>query len=346
MRVISWFFVVVLGAAAALTVNPEWLGRLRPDWAGLTMTYPVSQAIAVRPLLVGIFAVVALVLLGVGLLGAVRLGRGGPALALGTIFLLVAGGHAWIPWDRGLDNPGRLSADDGVRAAGSGTGAITVLAYNTLGGRTGAEDIAALADENGVDVMMLAETSRATADRVAELRAADGETFQVFDAEAGRPGIGSTALLVATTLGEYVQTSAPRTTEGSVRAEPASGVGPVLVAVHPRAPVESLTRDWRRDLGEVTALCRGRGTDGLILAGDFNATLDHAAMADLGRCADAAVAAGAGGVSTWPVRAPEWLGTTIDHVLVDPRRYRATQAAVVERGDSDHRALLVRLMPR
>lgn len=343
--VVGWLLTLLLSAAAVLTLNPEWPARLNPGWAGLTTTYPVSQAIALRPLLAGVFAVLALVVLAVGVFRRTRMRRGLKSLTLGVVLLVVAAGHAWVVWDRGLDNPGRLAADDGVRPAEAGTGAITVLTYNTLDGRTTAEDVADLAGQNGADVIALPETSQATADEIAALMLAEGAPFQVFVDVKGEPGIGSTALLVASTLGEYVQTPGPQTSLGAVRAEPASGVGPPLVAVHVSPPTSRLTGQWRADLQAVTALCNGRAATGLVVAGDLNATLDHRPLQDPGGCADAALAGGVGGVSTWPERAPAWMGSTIDHVLVDPARYRVTGAAVVQRGASDHRGVVVRLLP-
>ncbi|WP_185972639.1 endonuclease/exonuclease/phosphatase family protein [Georgenia yuyongxinii] len=343
--VVGWLLVLLLGTAAVLTLNPEWLARLNPDWAGLTTTYPISQVVALRPLLAAVFAVLALVVLAVGVFRRTRMRRGIKTLTLGLVLLAVAIGHAWVVWDRGMDNPGGLSADDGVRPAGAGTGAITVLTYNTLDGRTTAEDVADLAGQNGADIIALPETSLATAEEVAALMLAEGAPFQVFVDVKGEPAIGSTALLVASTLGEYVQTSAPETSFGAVRAEPASGVGPPVVAVHVSPPISRLTAQWQADLEAVTALCRGRDAAGLVVAGDLNATLDHRPLQDLGGCADAALAGGVGGVSTWPVRTPAWLGSAIDHVLVDTGRYRVTEAAVVQRGESDHRGVVARLLP-
>nr|KEP23636.1 hypothetical protein DA06_06435 [Georgenia sp. SUBG003] len=223
-----------------------------------------------------------------------------------------------------------------------------MLTYNTLEGRTTADDVAALADETGADVLVLNETSQLQAQQVATYLNADGEAFQVFAATAEEEGAAeepTTALLVAGSMGEYVQTSGPATYHGTVRAEPASGVGPVLVGVHALAPVREQRELWLRDLNEIVAPCGDRGPDGLIMAGDFNATLDHAPMQDLGRCADAAVEAGVGGIATWPSRLPALLGSTIDHVLVDAARYDVTAALVAERGRSDHRGVVARLEP-
>ena len=80
-----------------------------------------------------------------------------------------------------------------------------------------------------------------------------------------------------------------------------------------------------------------------ILAGDFNASLDHAVLRGLiGRgYADAADRAGAGLVPTWGyggTRPP----LTIDHVLVD-RRCAVTGYSVHDIAGTDHRAVLAEI---
>ncbi|UNX55051.1 endonuclease/exonuclease/phosphatase family protein [Georgenia sp. TF02-10] len=343
MRVIGWLVVLLLAVAAVLTLNPEWLGRVNPDWAGLTTTAVLAPVYGVRPLLAVLFAVVAVIALILGLVRRVGFGGGGRTLFLGLVLAAVAVGHGWMVWDRGPDNPPALTADDGLSPAGPGSGALTVLAWNTQGGRTGAADVAAVAEENGADVLVLSETDDALAGEVVGALAGSGATFQTFFADAGDRG--HVALLVSNALGEYVPTEAPATSAGAVRAEPANGVGPVLVGVHTARPVGEDHDAWLADLDAVLPLCTDGGADRLVLAGDLNATLDHAPLQDLGACRDGAVGAGVGGVATWPTQAPELLGATIDHVLHDADAFRATEAVVVERGRSDHRAVVVRLVP-
>ncbi|RMI37216.1 endonuclease/exonuclease/phosphatase family protein [Actinomadura harenae] len=126
-----------------------------------------------------------------------------------------------------------------------------------------------------------------------------------------------------------------------------------ITAVHPVPPInaESLG-DWRRDLGELpsggtTASASGGGApeDGVtrVLAGDFNATLDHATLRRLiGRgYADAADRVGRGLVPTWGV-GQAGPPLTIDHVLLD-RRCAVRDVRILDLPGSDHRALFARL---
>jgi endonuclease/exonuclease/phosphatase (EEP) superfamily protein YafD len=82
-----------------------------------------------------------------------------------------------------------------------------------------------------------------------------------------------------------------------------------------------------------------------VLAGDFNATLDHAALRAVLRrgWADAAQVTGRGLVWTWrPLRLP-WPRLTIDHVLIDPR-ISVAGVQLARLPGSDHRALVVDLV--
>jgi endonuclease/exonuclease/phosphatase family metal-dependent hydrolase len=86
----------------------------------------------------------------------------------------------------------------------------------------------------------------------------------------------------------------------------------------------------------------GPGEDPVILAGDFNATLDHAPMRAVLRRGyrDAAEQVGKGLVPTWGPRAGRRPGLlVIDHVLVDPRCTVQAVAAYNLPG-TDHRVLL------
>jgi Endonuclease/Exonuclease/phosphatase family len=124
------------------------------------------------------------------------------------------------------------------------------------------------------------------------------------------------------------------------------GKGPAveITAVHavPPATSPAAVRGWTADLAALPA----PAPDVLrVLAGDFNATFDHAALrAVLGLgYVDAARAAGRGLAWTWrPLRLP-FPRLSLDHVLVDPRVAVASVEFVPVEG-SDHRAVVAELV--
>ncbi|KXK63187.1 endonuclease [Micromonospora rosaria] len=123
------------------------------------------------------------------------------------------------------------------------------------------------------------------------------------------------------------------------------GAPPVRVeSVHPAAPYAlDQNGHWRADLAAQPPATPD-GTLG-ILAGDFNATLDHAplrTLLDTGYV-DAAAAVGAGLTGTWgPYDGHPIPPVVIDHVLVD-RRIAVRSVTVHPVPGSDHRAVLAEL---
>lgn len=146
-------------------------------------------------------------------------------------------------------------------------------------------------------------------------------------------------------------------TDGGVRVNPGGfwqayatvavpGGPPVLVeSVHPCAPFGLSQLDcWRADL----AAQPPAAPDGPIrvLAGDFNATLDHAALRRLIATGyrDAAASVGAGLTPTWGAYGRRKVPpVTLDRVLAD-RRVGVRGVSVHPLPDSDHRAVLVELV--
>jgi endonuclease/exonuclease/phosphatase (EEP) superfamily protein YafD len=124
--------------------------------------------------------------------------------------------------------------------------------------------------------------------------------------------------------------------------------GPVveLVAVHPPPPIRGAVSDWRADLRALpSATPDGRLR---VLAGDFNATLDHAELRRLLDTGyeDAAAEVGAGLRATWPNGRRLPPPVAIDHVLADERCGVAAFSVHPIPG-TDHRAVVAELvLPR
>jgi endonuclease/exonuclease/phosphatase family metal-dependent hydrolase len=126
---------------------------------------------------------------------------------------------------------------------------------------------------------------------------------------------------------------------------PGGGGPPVEVtSVHtvPPATSPAAVRGWASDLAALPA----PAPDVLrVLAGDFNATFDHAALRAVLRLGydDAARATGRGSAWTWrPLRLP-FPRLVLDHVLVDPR-ITVASVDVVPVAGSDHRAVVAELV--
>lgn len=327
--------VVVVAAAVGLALL-TW-----PQAVGLERVLGVAQLVALRGSVAVVAVVVAVLLLALALLSrAVR-----PFFAaLATVLVVAAVAQVGVLAMRGIGSPGlpHPGADD-----------LTVLSWNTLGGSVPPAEIARQAESAHADVVALPETGSRTAAQVVHRLALAGvrmtaHTSTLGSAEEAR----STSMLIADTLGPYRMVAVPGESGvvPSVVAEPTGGRrAPVLVAVHTVSPVPLELSSWRHDIAWVAARCTGSN---VVLAGDFNATLDHVAglgtgSATMGRCRDAALATGNAAVGTWPTSLPALAGAPIDHVMATPD-WRIAGFRVLTGDDgagSDHRPVVARLVP-
>jgi endonuclease/exonuclease/phosphatase (EEP) superfamily protein YafD len=332
-RVLAIAVVVVLAAVLVLVAWPELLDLQRAPVAALAVSFRGAAVVAAAGVAVLLTA------LGFVLHGARRF-LGVVSLVL-LAFAVAVGGLQLV---RGVGAPD-------VPVAGEFD--VTVLSWNTLGDGVPAATIAQAVARDDADVVALPETTEPRAREVAALLAEQGRRFRVFAAsqQDGVPS-RSTSLLVARSLGAYRQVDDVGDTHRvpSVVVDPSGGQNaPRIVAVHTLAPYEPDPVGWRSDLRWAAARCDG---ENVLMAGDFNATVDHfsglgAVVGALGRCRDAALATRNAAVGTWPTSMPALIGTPIDHVLATPN-WRFTGFRVLTSEDSagsDHRPVLARLRP-
>jgi endonuclease/exonuclease/phosphatase (EEP) superfamily protein YafD len=228
------------------------------------------------------------------------------------------------------------------RAVGGGDAAaggprVRVMTTNVHFGSVPAEDLVAAVRRERVEVLSVQELTPSMARRLR--RAGIGRVLPEAVLEP-RPGGAGTGIYARTRLrarraieGPLAPQVVVETTAGERRFE--------VVAVHPPPPTRRRLSLWVRGLRQ---LPRAGGRLPRILAGDFNATLDHEELRDLldSGYRDAADRTGAGLRTTWP-RGRRWPPeVTIDHVLVD-RRWAVRNVAFVDLEGSDHRAVIADL---
>ena len=114
---------------------------------------------------------------------------------------------------------------------------------------------------------------------------------------------------------------------------------------HPLPPVPRMVGKWRSELEAIRAYA-AKAEGPTLIAGDFNASQDHAAfrrVLDAGSgLRDSAALAGAARTPTWPAKTAPVLGTQIDHVLVS-REFGVRGVRFLDLADTDHRAVLADL---
>lgn len=330
----------IIGAAVLVIVAIALLILAWPQLFGLGQAWVVAQAVSLRGLAVAVGLVVVVGFTLIALLAPVarRFTAG-----LAIVVLAFCAVNVLVLSTRGF-------GDEGFQSTTASD--ITVLSWNTLGDAPSPEVIAQLAIDTGAEVIALPETTRDTGAAVAQLLGDAGlpmNSYTVAYDEVSKAR--STTLLISATLGDYLVDETRQTTATlpSLVATPADGTGPVIVAVHVVAPIPGEFENWRTDLDWLASAC---ASGNVILAGDFNSTLDHYAGlgvdgGTIGTCRDAAEATDNGALGTWPALLPALLGAPIDHVMASPN-WRVTGMRVVQSHDgfgSDHRPILVQLSP-
>ncbi|WP_200211981.1 endonuclease/exonuclease/phosphatase family protein [Micromonospora coerulea] len=220
---------------------------------------------------------------------------------------------------------------------------LRLLTANLLMGRADPATLVDLVRTRRVDVLTVQEFTPLAAAELDRLGLAELLPYRQLHPEAGATGSGLYSRFPLTDVGTrrnqgffFAQAYGSLTVPGAppLRVESAHPAAPYAVAVVP---------DWRTDLrAQPPATPDGRLS---ILAGDFNATLDHAPLRALLATgyADAADRAGAGLAGTWgPYDGDRIPPVTIDHVLVD-RRIAVRSVTVHRLPGSDHRAVLAEL---
>jgi endonuclease/exonuclease/phosphatase family metal-dependent hydrolase len=230
---------------------------------------------------------------------------------------------------------GSLSTEPGVP--------LTVMSVNMRLGGADASSIVDLVRVHGADVLAVQEL---TQDGLDNLDAAGlAQLMPHREVHAGSRAAGSAlySRFPLTEAGDRV--ASPRGYRQAYALVQVPGVRPVRVeSVHTVPPIDDEdTSRWADGLRAQPTASESPG----ILAGDFNATLDHQELRRLLDTGyrDAAAEVGAGMAPTWPFYGRRsWVTPriTLDHVLVpDGVHVRGFTAVTVAR--TDHRAIIATL---
>jgi endonuclease/exonuclease/phosphatase (EEP) superfamily protein YafD len=227
--------------------------------------------------------------------------------------------------------------DTSTAADPADPGTLRVMTINALYGQADAQSVVDLVESQNVEVLAVQEL---TPDFEAALADAglDELLAQSFTVPAA-DGPGGSGLWSATPLTDEEQLS------GTSFAMPSAlvGVGGTEVrvtVVHPYPPMPTEITTWRTELVELTEQVHGDDTP-QILAGDFNATYDHAGFRDLlgSRFHDATREWGSGPAVTWPEGSRVPALFALDHVVVE-KDMPVSDVVSMQVPDTDHRALM------
>lgn len=287
-------------------------------FGGLERGFPLVQLLAYTPymLLISLFALLFVVLCR-------------RWLAAGFLLLaVIALALAVLP--REIGEPETVPGGQPVR----------VLTVNLGVGYAHADQVAELARSRDVDLVAVQELTPEAADELDRAGFATDYPHRIL-----QPDTGAT--------GGAIYSRWPLRDRGSLAAEFHQPVADIeipasipiqFVSVHPMAPsTPTRTSQWA---GEIKSLPKAFSAGlPLVLAGDFNATLDHVNLRDLidSGYRDAAEVTGEGLITTWPSKIEPKLPVTLDHVLAE-KGISFGQYDVEKIDGTDHRAVFAELI--
>ncbi|MEU0550149.1 endonuclease/exonuclease/phosphatase family protein [Micromonospora sp. NPDC005979] len=285
---------------------------------------PLVQALAFTPYAAGVSV------LALGLSVALRRWWPAAVAALAVVALL------------GVVAPRALAAPQPTATGPT----IRLLTANLLAGSADASALVELVRRHRVDVLTVQEFTPDAQAALDRLGLDQLLPHRQLNAQDGTPGSGLYSRWPLSDVG--IRNNRGQGGWGFTQAYgtvAVPGASPVRVeSAHPSAPSALDQVDaWRTDLtAQPPATPDGELQ---ILAGDFNATLDHGPLRALLRTGyvDAADATGKGLTGTWgPYDGDLIPPVTIDHVLVD-RRIAVDEVTVLPLPKSDHRPVLATL---
>jgi endonuclease/exonuclease/phosphatase (EEP) superfamily protein YafD len=310
-RLVAWLLVAVCAAWVAVRL------------LGVERGFPLVPLVAYTPLA----AAAAVLAVGVVALLRQRVATLVTAVLAAVLVVTVA--------PRALGGPSEPDGPAGPR--------LRVLTTNMHYGAGSPEALVALVRRTRPDVLSVQELTPGLARELDAAGLAELLPERVIDPRPRGPGIGLYATVPLT------RGSAPgrrRNPLAVASARIPGGPAVELVAVHVTPPFRHQVAAWLGDIRAVPAATPSGPVR--ILAGDFNATLDHAELRRLLDTGyeDAAADVGAGLRATWPRGRRFPPPVAIDHVLAD-RRCGVRAFSVHAIPGTDHRAVLAELvLPR
>jgi endonuclease/exonuclease/phosphatase (EEP) superfamily protein YafD len=224
----------------------------------------------------------------------------------------------------------RLLTEEQPPADGS---RLRVMALNLYVGGADPATVVRLVREQKIDVLVMPELTQAADIELNDAGLAELLPNRVYDTDAS----SGTGVVSRFPLRQVVLMEESTLAQPSMVVDLPDDDDVELTAVHIQPGVRTGSAGtWRRELGELP-----RPDERIrILAGDFNASLDHAAfraLLDRGY-ADAAESTGKGLEGTWS-KWPPGPPVTIDHIIADDRCAIGSYA-VHDVPGSDHKALI------
>lgn len=227
-----------------------------------------------------------------------------------------------------------------IGSAGTTTGTpLRVLTLNMLFGHAEPEAVMDLVRRLKPDVLSTQELTPGMVEKLDVAGLPELMPHRLLEAEWSASGSGLYSRYPLTPLEELFEVIGHNMPAAEITVP---GAKPVeIVDVHPFPPLGSQVHDWTAAMEAFPPVSPGTIR---ILAGDFNASLDHTTMRRLlsRGYVDSADKAGEGLTPTWPANKGIPPLITIDHIVVD-QRVNVNAVSVHTVPGTDHRAVFADL---
>jgi endonuclease/exonuclease/phosphatase (EEP) superfamily protein YafD len=247
--------------------------------------------------------------------------------------LLAASLAGFVYWTAPFFVPPETSA----AADPADVGTLRVMTVNAMYGQADAETVVDLVESQHVEVLAVQELTPGFEAALADAGLDDllAHSFTVPAADSP----GGSGLWASTPLTEEEQASGTSFAMPSALVD-VGGTEVRVTVVHPYPPMPAEVTTWRTELVELTDQVHSDETP-QIMAGDFNATYDHASFREVlgSRFVDATREWGAGPTVTWPEGSRVPALFALDHVVVE-KDMPVSDVVSMQVPGTDHRALL------
>lgn len=169
------------------------------------------------------------------------------------------------------------------------------------------------------------------------------EDYDVFTSPPTDSGIAPVTVITKKSYGFYTKAETFHTTRfGTIVLHSRKQNLPDIIALHTAPPLPGLMEVWKQDLHIIHNQLASKYPKAII-AGDFNATMRHGALAKISSHRDALNVLPPFERGTWNSQSPKLFNATIDHILLPKNHYYVKDLDIVSFQNSDHRCIFTEI---
>lgn len=167
--------------------------------------------------------------------------------------------------------------------------------------------------------------------------------YDIFTSPPTDSGIAPVTVIVKKSYGFYTKAETFHTTRfGTIVLHSRKQNLPDIIALHTAPPLPGLMEVWEQDLNIIHNQLASKYPKAII-AGDFNATMHHGALAKISSHRDALNVLPPFERGTWSSQIPKLFNATIDHILLPKNQYYVKDLDIVSFQNSDHRCIFTEI---